>query len=284
MNPQNQSDLFQVCTVYNPSNEPFEVFYNSEKFKTIPPRMAVQIIKMIAGNAKMGAVKHLVDRMIRQEGLIASLNDPVLRAKWEGVILVHTAPSIMPAPQTESEKIHSAQKQAERQAAPVLPPTPTPTHTPNIVPANANDKAYIEAGYKFHPVDGHELKAAPTGISAEQVDISKIQMAPDNEPTPNIAVSAALPTDPLHPETNTLLDGIRNTDTEGSRVIGEAPIDEAPPAPDTPTRPENPTREDLMSFAKEALFMDVNDPSTRSRLDAMDVPTLIKELKYDRFA
>lgn len=287
MNPTSQaaprSDLFDVLTIYNPSETPFEVWYNSELHAVIQPKKAVQLVKLIAGDAHYGAVKHLIDRMCRLQG--KSVNDPMARNAWYEVVIVKQARNELPKVPTLLD-----QARAVNQSLTGHPIDVMPIKTPPQLDANGTAKK--DPTWKFDPVTGARLDQKPV-ITPDQIDTSHIEIQGQGAETilPQGAMgtvpAVALPSAPIRTgdtATDNLLGSIRKGDEEDARVIGEVPAAEEPAALDEPKRTANPTKEDLITYAKDVLMMDVNDPQTRLELEKQTVDELKNTLKYDIYA
>lgn len=262
--PTQRTDLFDILTVFNPSSSPFEVYYNSELHKIIPPGKAVHLVKMI-GEIN---IEHLIDRMCRQQGV--SKNDPNARAAWRAKIVLNEARSATPIIPSEIDLAKQAQQQADIQPVPrQLPIVEQPTKPEN-------------PEWKFDPTTGEPIKPKVVGITPDQVKTDNVEVQQD---APS-GIAPTIPTEPpAHPdeETNQILNTMRSSNEE--RSLGEQVInaDETPVAP-TANRPLNPSREDLMDYAKNVLMMNTEDPTTKAKLEAMDIETLKKEIKYDPYA
>lgn len=301
--PAPRNDSFDVLTIFNPSKTDFPVYYNSELHAVIQPGKAIQLVKLIAGDSNHGAIKHLVDRMCRLQG--KPKNEPAVRNSWIPVIVLSSKKNHMPTIPTIVDQARAINERLANQPVDVpLPNAPAPSlaTTPSLAPAaptaNASDQEYVNAGYKFHPVTGALLSSTPKEIiTPESIDTSKIEIQSAEATLPQTAV-APLPggvagTPPVaiippHPnaDAENLLAGIRKTDTDDTegKVIGEVPAEEEPAAPDEARWPEAPTKEDLLTYAKDVMMMNVDEPKTRLALEAQTVDQLKATLKYDRFA
>lgn len=283
MNPTSQatprSDLFDVLTIYNPSETPFEVWYNSELHAVIQPRKAVQLVKLIAGDAQYGAVKHLIDRMCRLQG--KSVNDPIARNAWYEVVIVKQARNELPTMPTLLDQARVVNQSLAGHPIDVMP-----IKTPPLLDANGVTKK--DPTWRFDPVTGERLDQKPA-ITPDQIDTSHIEIQgaetilPPSAGVPNGAIPSA-PIRTGDATTDNILTGIRSTDADDARTIGEVPAVEPPAAPEAPKRTENPTKEDLIAYAKDVLMMDVNDATTRLELEKQDVAQLKDTLKYDVYA
>jgi len=294
-----RNDSFDVLTVYNPSNEPFPVYYNSELHAVIQPHKAIQLVKLIAGDDQHGNIKHLIDRMCRLNK--KQKNDPVVRSAWLSKILVSQHVNHLP----KIPDLIDLAKQANQSLAknpvydPSIPETPSLSPTPPVastlpsqtaaLPPDAQE--YINMGYKFHPVTGQPLFApsAPP-VTPESVDTShvEIQLTPG---VPSAAIPGVVPPSPVipstgHQQTDTLLAGIRgeHSSDDGERVIGE--VTDTPETPVTFTKnwPDNPTKEDLLRYAQTVTMLNIEDPKTKLQLEAQSIDELKATLKYDVFA
>lgn len=284
--PTQRNDSFDVLTIYNPSDEPFDVFYNSELHATIQPRKALQLVKLIAGDGNHGAIKHLIDRMCRLQG--KQRNEPSVRAAWFEKIVLNQKTSSLP----KIPDVIDLARQANRELAQQQVDLPTPSIDPQpslSVPADdsSENAKYIASGFKFHPVTGVPLTAATPVITPDQVDTAHVEMQTGTAATP---ITAPLPAAPLpHPDpaTNAILQGIRTPGSNDGtgKVIGEE-IDPGSETPYVPEKnwPEAPTKEDLLRYAKDVVMMNVDDPKTRSSLESQTVDQLKDTLKYDVYA
>lgn len=283
-----RNDLFDVLTVFNPSDKPFPVYYNSQLHATILPSKAVQIVKLIAGDQDNGNIKHLIDRMCRQQG--KSKNDPVARQAWYSVILRDQSINSVPKlPTVEDQAIQINRNLAHQ---PVDVPLPSTAITPQNVDTVGQPK---NPQWKFDPITGARLDEKKEGLRPDQIQVAQVEIqanpnpvvptatAPDpGAPAPSIP-QMPLPTSPI-PEDNAILGGIRKTEGDEARVVGDTGVTE-PVAPDAPNHPESPTKDYLIdTYAKNVLMMDVNDATTRLELEKQSVDQLKESLKYDRYA
>lgn len=282
MNPTSQaaprSDLFDVLTIYNPSETPFEVWYNSELHAVIQPMKAVQLVKLIAGDAQYGAVKHLIDRMCRLQG--KSVNDPMARNAWYEVVVVKQTRNELPTTPTLLDQARQVNQSLGGHPIDVMP-----IKTPPMPQLDANGALKKDPAWKFDPVTGERLEAKPV-ITPSQIDTSHVEIQSATTPVGAVP-TGIMPPAPIRtgdPTTDNILGGIRKGDEEDARTIGEVPAAEAPAAPDEPKRTANPTKEDLITYAKDVLLMDVTDPTTRLELEKQTIEELKSTLKYDIYA
>lgn len=277
MNNQNpgaqpRNDSFDVITIFNPSDRPFEVFFNSELHAVIPSGQAIPLVKMIAGDSNYGAVKHLIDRMCRQQGV--PISDPRARARWVSKVILSQKVGDMPIMPTPVDQARAINQSLQSQPLDVEVPT-LPTSAQPVAP---------QADWLFDPKTGERLAPAKVGIKPEDIDTSHVVIAAAQGGVALPGTGAvALPPHP-NPEADALLTGIRRTDDDGGRTIGEVPAEDAPPTPPTPTRTLTPTKEELITYANDVLMMNVNDPTTRLELEKQTVAQLMTTLNYDAYA
>jgi hypothetical protein len=286
MNPngaQPRNDSFDVLTIANPSPTPFEVYYGSELHAIIQPQKAIQLVKLIAGDSNHGAIKHLIDRMCRLNG--KPKNEPSVRAAWYSKIVINQKVSHMPTLPTILDQAREINRELAQNpvaaAVQTTPNLPTPTQ-----PIDANGFPKTNPAWKFDPLTGAPLAAPKTVITPESVDISHIEIQSAEQTLPTvagIAPTAPLPPHP-NPEANDLLNGIRRTDSDDGKVIGEVPAEDEPATVEPPKRTETPTKEQLIEYARDVMFMNIDDPKTRLELEKQDVSQLMDTLKYDIYA
>lgn len=246
------NDAFNILTVFNPSSLPFEIWYNGELHKTIEPNKAAQVVKMVAGDANHGSIKHLIDRMCRLNKV--SKNDEVVRMEWYDVIVRNQVVNAIPAAPTVEQTVLNINKSLD-----------------NPEPKNPD--------WKFDPLTGAPIIDKTPVITPDQVDTSNIEIQPETAGTG--MAGGITPPPPPHPdgETNSILTSMRNGGE--ARVMSEqVMIEEAPKVPEK--RTEKPTREQLMTFA--GTIMAINDPQTKAKLDAMTDEQLAAELRYEEVA
>ena len=280
-----RNDAFDVLTIYNPSSQPFPVYYNSELHAIIQPGKAIQLVKLIAGDIENGAIKHLIDRMCRLNG--KPRNDPNTRNAWYQKVVINHKSNVLPKVLTLEDQAKLANAELSHHPVDVPPASLTakPTIDPNSTSVNSN--------WKFDPITGAPLTKKTPVITPDQVDTSNVEIQQTSETLPDASGTSpnSTPTvpPPVHPDpaTNTILEGIRgeHTGDDGERVIGEVPpsTEEKPYVP-TKNWPDNPTKEDLMRYAKDVTMMNVDDPTTKLALEKQTVEELKATLKYDPFA
>lgn len=288
-----RDDSFDVITVYNPSPDPFPVYYNSALQAVIQPGKAIQLVKLVAGDENRGAVKHLIDRMCRLNN--KPKNEPAVRSAWIEKIVLRESVNHAPVLTTLEAQALAVNQDLAKQPldvpAPSIPepvaPTPSLAQEPTLPtpPAPSNN-------WKFDPMTGKPLATKPV-ITPESVDVSHVEIQSAQATLPPAAASVVNPIPvvaPLpvtgDPVADAALNDFRGNGKDGeARVIGEEiPAVDAPPPPLVPTRPENPTREDLVAYARDVVMMDINEETTRQMLADMPVDQLKNELKYDMYA
>lgn len=280
MNPS-KTDLFNIVTIFNPSSEPFQVWYDSELFATIPAGRAVQLTKLIAGDANHGNVKHLIDRMILKSAGAARKNDPDLRAAWSEKIVLGDQVNSSPVIPTEIDLAKKLQKELLAQPVNVPLPTIEPAPTPPALPTPA------EPEKRFDPYTGEPLAKKLTGITPDQVKTDNVEIVPVETGGLNADAILNKPLPHPDPETNTILENLRSKgDGEEEARVLRVEDEEAdlPPAPDQPKRTATPNKEELIEYARTVLMMDVNDEDTRKQLESRSVEELMSDLRYDVYA
>lgn len=271
MNPSiPQNDLFHIWTVFNPSTTPFEVRYNDELHKVIQPGKAVRLVKMVAAIN----VEHLIDRMVRQQAGAAKLHEPTLRAAWREKIVLDSENSNAPVVPTQLDQAKYINESLDKTPVNVVASTGASVSQPVV---NTNP------AWKFDPATGEPIVNKPSGISPQDVKVENVQVQKDDASVAMPSIDA-VPVPHADPETNSILNSMRSGDKEEVRVIDVKDDGDTTPY----AEPEKPkievTREVLMAFAQNELKMAVDDATTKSKLDAMSVEELSRELNYEALA
>lgn len=282
-----RNDAFDILTIYNPDTEPFQIVYGKEIHKTIQPKKAVRVIKMIGELA----LKHLVDRMCQKQN--KSINDQTARDLWTKVILIDVESNSAPVPQTLEDQARAMTDKLNNSSDlerflnsknVVLPPIPADGVVP-ATPAPVVPTPTADNNWKFDPLTGKPITPTITpesvAITPEMIDPSKIEIqAGDTNPVAAGAMAslAQTPTIPPDPAVASIIDRERGE----AMVLPEQTIDDTPPI-EFPVNAA-PTRQQLLDFAQNTLLMDLNDPKTKAELDKMTDQELANTLKYDQTA
>lgn len=275
---------FEIITLLNPSNEPFDIVYNNRIFRTIPPGKAMRLPKKPFG---LLAEKHLIDRMCNAQG--RNTNDPLARAHWrEKIVLeedVDNSERVMDPGEIMQRKLdklngtNEAEQIAECDvcgtksfnvvehkmlnhpltAATPAAPTP-PTQTVATAPAAGLTPAQPTA--PIEPI----IPANPEVLSATEV-----------AGLPATAPAKPAPSTPAQKDVANVLSGVTGAGGEGHK-LGEQKVQEVE-APGTYTINENPTREELIAYGR-SIGMNVDEVKTKAFLDTAELDVIKKELAY----
>lgn len=257
---------FEIFTLLNPSNEPFDIIYNNKLFRTIPPGKAIRLPKKPFG---LLAEKHLIDRMVQLEN--KQVNDQLARDKWRAKIVIDENKDLSEGPvdpdtilQRKLDRLNLNDEQSGtikecqlcntktfnieehmqlNHATPVTDPVPTPVITPEQTNTNS-----VEI------VDG----IAPAAISVETP-------APQTDAQKHAA---------------SILGNVHGKEKGEAYVLPEVQIEDEP-APVIETKRAELTRDTLITYARDTLKMNIDDTRTKTLLETLPIPDLARELGYE---
>jgi hypothetical protein len=278
---------FEIVTLKNPSNDPFDIVYNNHIYRTIPAGMAMRLPKKPFG---ILAEKHLIDRMCNINK--QPTNDVAIRAHWRGVIVM--------------------EEDVDNGAQPIDPNVIMQRQLDRLNGSNESGevKTCDTCGVKTFNLHEHNaLNHAPAAPVAPAPAAPAIQpAAPAIPPAPAVPQYAPpIPTAPVIPAVQAatpVLDGTGGaglppiekpapvTDAQkevagvltgvakkaDAMVLPEQTVQEVE-APAEYTVDPNPTRETLIAYAA-SIGMKIDEPKTKAFLDTTPIETLKIELNY----
>lgn len=270
----------RIITLWNKTKKPFDIIYDNKIWRTIPSNHAARIpLKPFGELAK----KHLIDALCNENG--QPTNDAQIRAKWEAEI-------ILDRDSDNSTEVLTPEEVMKRQFDKL-----------NGDNASETIKECPECHTKVfnlaeHNILNHNVPQDPTAqeTAQETVQAAPAPQAPVEPPAPvnpqateqapvidngsemPVPVAKPLPQTPQQKEMAHIIQGA--VSNQGAQVLPEQKEEENPaPAPVEPAKP-NPTREELITYARDELYMNVNDPKTKQFLDTAPLEDLVKELRY----
>jgi hypothetical protein len=290
---------FEIYTLRNPSKDPFDIVYNNKIFRTIPPNKAMRLPKKPFGEL---AEKHLIDRMVQQEGL--QINDQQARAKWRAIIVMDEDKDLSDVPldpeeilkrkldllnsTNESEAVqtcescgvktfnlnehnmlnHAGNLAPVEPVAPVLPPVEQV-----VAPVAPVAPAYVAPVTPQAP--------AQEVITPESVAAQSVEVIDTNSPEVLPPQQHHEPQNDQERRRQNLLSGAVGADEDKKEayVLPEQTVEEVE-APAAPQQLPPPTRESLIAYARDELKMNVEDAQTKAILDTKPVEELALELGY----
>lgn len=248
------NDSLATITLLNPSDDPFEVWYNNKLYRTIPPG---QVLTLPYPVGERLALKHLIDRMCNINNI--PTNDEAARSRFRQQIVVRE------------------DRDASAQTLDEFTGMQRKIDLLNKTNASGTIVSCPVCNTKTYNLPEHEM----LNHGAAQVSAPAIESAP--------ATMAVVP-----PQTQSAYDATailrRATgDNDEPQTLKEEVVEEvATPVTTTPVPPEapieqtktQPTREELIAFARDTLKMNVEDPDTKKAFEVLSIDALVKELSY----